>query len=101
MIFNYKALTDKGEQTEGVIEAFSVDVAINQLQKRGLIISKIHDSEKKKFTIPLLSFFGRVSNKDVVILSGQMATLFSAQISALRVFRLLGSQIENVTLQKY
>ena len=101
MIFNYKALTDKGEQTEGVIEAFSVDVAINQLQKRGLIISKIHDSEKKKFTIPLLSFFGRVSNKDVVILSRQMATLFSAQISALRVFRLLGSQIENVTLQKY
>ena len=45
MIFNYKALTDKGEKTEGVIEAFNVDIAITQLQKRGLIISEIHDSE--------------------------------------------------------
>ncbi len=30
-----------------------------------------------------------------------MATLFQAQVSALRVFRLLGSQVENPTLQKY
>ncbi|MFA5889246.1 MAG: type II secretion system F family protein [Candidatus Paceibacterota bacterium] len=101
MIFTYKALTDKGEQTEGIIEAYTVDVAINQLQRRGLVISEIHDTEEKKFKIPLWSIFNRVSNKDVVILSRQMATLFSAQISALRVFRLLGSQIENVTLQKY
>lgn len=101
MIFNYKAITDKGEQTEGIIEAYSVDVAINQLQKRGLVISEIHDTEEKKFKVPLWSIFNRVSNKDIVILSRQMATLFSAQISALRVFRLLGSQIENVTLQKY
>ena len=101
MIFNYKALNDKGEETQGVIEAFSVDIAINQLQKRGLVISEIHDTEEKKFKIPLFSFFNSVSNKDVVILSRQMATLFSAQISALRVFRLLGSQTENPTLQKY
>ena len=101
MIFNYKALNDKGEETQGVIEAFSVDIDINQLQKRGLVISEIHDTEEKKFKIPLFSFFNSVSNKDVVILSRQMATLFSAQISALRVFRLLGSQTENPTLQKY
>ncbi|MCX6702240.1 MAG: type II secretion system F family protein [Candidatus Zambryskibacteria bacterium] len=30
-----------------------------------------------------------------------MATLFQAQVSALRVFRLLGSQVDNPTLQKY
>ena len=30
-----------------------------------------------------------------------MATLFQAQVSALRIFRLLGSQNENKTLQKY
>ena len=101
MIFNYKALNDKGEKTEGVIEAYSVDVAISQLQKRGLIISEIHDTEEKKFEVSLLSIFNRVSNKDVVILSRQMATLFQSQISALRVFRLLSSQSGNLTLQKY
>jgi len=101
MIFNYKALNDKGEKTEGVIEAYSVDVAISQLQKLGLIISEIHDTEEKKFEVSLLSIFNRVSNKDVVILSRQMATLFQSQISALRVFRLLSSQSGNLTLQKY
>ena len=101
MIFKYKALNAKGEQKEGVIEAFNVDIAINQLQKSGLVISEIHDTEEKKFKVPLLSFFNRVSNKDIVILSRQMSTLFQAQVSALRVFRLLASQVENPTLQKY
>lgn len=101
MIFNYKALTDKGEKTEGVVEAFNVDIAINQLQKRGLVISEIHDTEENKFKVPLLSLFNHVSNKSIVILSRQMATLFQAQVSALRVFRLLGSQVDNPTLQKY
>ena len=34
MIFNYKAITNTGEQTEGTVEAFNVDLAINQLQKK-------------------------------------------------------------------
>ncbi len=101
MIFNYKAVTDKGEKAEGVIDAFNVDVAINQLQKRGLIISEIHSAEEKKFKVPLMDMFNRVSNKDVVILSRQMSTLFQAQIAALRIFRLLGVQVENLTLKKY
>lgn len=101
MIFNYKAFTEKGEMTEGVIDAYNVDIAINQLQKRGLIISEIHSNEEKKFKVPLFSFFNRVTNKDVVILSRQIATLFQAHVSALRIFRLLGGQADNVLLKKY
>ncbi len=101
MIFTYKAITNTGQETQGTIEAFSVDVAINQLQKSGLVISQIHSSEEKKFKVPLLSFFNRVSNKDVVILSRQMATLFEAKVSPLRVFRLLGEQVENPNLKRY
>ncbi len=99
MLFTYKAITNTGEKTAGSLEAFSQDVAISQLQKRGLVISEIHSQDEKKFN--LISFFNRVSNKDVVILSRQMATLFQAQVSALRVFRLLASQVENPTLQRY
>jgi type IV pilus assembly protein PilC len=42
-----------------------------------------------------LSFFDRVSNKDIVILSRQLATLFQAQVSANRIFRLLSSESDN------
>lgn len=103
MIFKYKALKPTGEQMEGVIEAFSEDSAINQLQKRDFTILEIHSDEKKDLGILnlSLSMFNRVSNKDIVILSRQMATLFSAQVSALRIFRLIGSQVDNPTLKKY
>jgi len=101
MIFTYKAFTKEGEETKGTAEAFSVDAAISQLQKRGLVISEIHAPNEKRLKISFLSLFNRVSNKDIVILSRQMATLFSAQISALRIFRLLASQVENSTLKKY
>ncbi|MBI4155758.1 MAG: type II secretion system F family protein [Candidatus Zambryskibacteria bacterium] len=101
MLFNYKALTNTGEKKDGQVEAINVDVAISQLQKRGLIISEIHSQDEKKLKFSFLSLFNRVSNKDIVILSRQMATLFQAQVSALRIFNLLGSQTENPTLQKY
>src|SRR3989338_11054729 len=102
MIFTYKAISNTGQESNGVIDAINVDVAINQLQKRGLVISQIHTDENKASPFDFLtSFFNRVSNKDIVILSRQMATLFQAQVSALRIFRLLGSQNENKTLQKY
>lgn len=101
MIFKYKAITNTGEQRSGTIEAFNVDIAINQLQKTGLIISQITSNEEKEFKIPLLSFMNRISNKDIVILSRQIATLFQAQVSALRIFRLLSEQAENPVLKKY
>src|SRR5690242_12417715 len=98
MLFNYKALTPAGESSKGEIEAISVDVAIGVLQKKGLVITEITAPEENKFSLSVLPFFNRVSHKDVVILSRQMATLFAAQISALRVFRLISSQVENAAL---
>lgn len=99
MLFIYKAIDNTGGETEGSIDALNKDVAISSLQRRGLVIKSIVSSEeqggllKKEF-----HFFERVKNKDVVILSRQIATLFAAQVSALRVFRLLSGESENPTL---
>ncbi len=102
MIFNYKAINKQGSASEGKIEAFNVDVAIKQLQSNGFIISEIHaEEEQSSFNIPLSSFFNKVTNKDVVIMSRQIATLFTAQVSALRVFRLISEQVDNQLLKKY
>ena len=102
MLYKYTAISQSGEKTEATIEAISADVAISVLQKRGLIISEIRGTDEKKFSIfGDITFFSHVSNKEIVILSRQMATLFQAQVSALRIFRLLASQVENKLLQKY
>lgn len=100
MLFNYKAIDRDGSETSGSVDAINIDVAINSLQKRGLIISSIAPSDEAKGFSRSLVLFEHVSNKDIVILSRQMATLFGAQVSALRIFRLLASEVANGMLRK-
>ena len=100
MIFNYKAISTDGSKKEGTIEAVSIDVAIGSLQKRNLVLSDITPVEDKSFLERNISFFDRVTSKDIVILSRQMSTLFEAQVSALRVFELLSSQSEKPSVRR-
>ncbi len=99
MLFNYKVIDKDGNKSQGSIDAVSVDVAISSLQRRNFVISSINPAEGgKSFFKRDISFLTRISNKDVVVLSRQMATLFEAQVSALRVFRLLSTEVENKLL---
>lgn len=99
MLFNYKALESSGKRTAGSIEAVSIDVAVDSLQKRGLIIAEIEPAEKESW-LSKIKFGSGVSHKEIVMLSRQMATLFEAQVSALKVFVLLSGEIENEVLRK-
>lgn len=98
MLFNYEAVDTAGSKKNGSIDAVNVDIAISSLQRRGLVLVTIKESSDVGIFSKNLSFFERVSAKDVVILSRQLSSLFSAQISALRIFRLLSTEIENHAL---
>lgn len=98
MLFNYNAVDQSGNENKGSIDAISIDVAISSLQRRGLVIKEVVPADKKSFFGRDIEWFSHVSNKDVVVLSRQLATLFEAQVSALRVFRLLSAEAENKTL---
>ena len=76
-----------------------MDVAISSLQRRGLVIVSIDPADKKSFLEKNVPFFSGVPTRDIVILSRQMATLFDAEVSALRTFRLLATETENKELQ--
>ena len=100
-LFIYKAIDAEGKDVEGSIDAINRDIAISAVQRRGLIISSIESSEDD---VPFLqrgiTIFERVSQRDIVILSRQVATLFEAQVSALKVFGLLASESESPLLQR-
>ncbi|MCK4386982.1 MAG: type II secretion system F family protein [Candidatus Pacebacteria bacterium] len=100
MLFKYKSVDKDGAEKEGRIEAINEGVAISSLQDRGFIITQIEPAGKKNLWNLEISFFEKVSNKDIVILSKQISTLFGAQVSALRVFRLLADESENSVLRK-
>ena len=94
MLFKYKAVDDKGTEKVGEIDAANQDVAISGLQRRGLIVISIKsEAEKKSFLS--LSFFEKVPMRQIVILSRQIATLFEAQVSALKAFTMLSTNADN------
>ncbi len=97
MLFKYKALDEGGLNKEGEIDAPNRDMAISGLQRRGLVVISMKDEDENKSFFSL-SLFEKISNKDVVILSRQIATLFEAQVSALKAFTMLSINTENKLL---
>ena len=102
MEFHYEALDGAGKAQAGVVNAATQDGAIQMLQRRGFTITKIEGGKATGIEAILgsISFGNRVKPRDVVILSRQLATLFEAQISALRIFRLLSEQADKPFLRK-
>jgi len=101
MLFNYEAIDATGAKKNGSIDAVNVDIAISSLQRRGLVLTTIKEADAASGLLAMnIAWFDRVSTKDVVILSRQLSTLFEAQVSALRIFRLLGGESENKVLSK-
>ena len=103
MLFTYTAIDNTNIQREGTVEAPTIDAAIAAVQKRGYTLVSIDEVASKQGLAGLFnvkfSFFPSISNKEIVILSRQIATLFQAQVSPLRIFRLLSAESGNDQLQ--
>jgi type IV pilus assembly protein PilC len=97
-LFKYTALDKDGNERQGTIDAVNMDVAIAALQRRELILSGIDPAQSTSLLSTKLSFFNRITNADVVMLSRQVTTLFEAQVSALRAFRLLAAEARTAVL---
>jgi len=104
MLFTYSALDKTNIQREGTVEAPSIDAAIAAVEKRGYTITAIDPIAEQSPLQKLLNIdfalFQGVSNKDIVIMSRQISTLFTAHVSPLRVFRLLSAEVPNKQLQR-
>jgi len=92
-LYTYTGFEQGGAERTGTVEAVNQDLAIASLQRRGLIISKIEESGAGGGLLSMrIGIFERVKNEDVVMVSRQITTLFEAQVSALRAFKLLAAE---------
>ena len=99
MQFKYVAFDTTGKQIDGTVDAVSLEIAITSLQRRNLVVSSIKPTEEKGLLNARIHFFNPIKNKDIVVLSRQVSTLFAAQVSALRVFKLLATESTNKDLR--
>ena len=101
MLFKYEALTPEGEKKSGSIEAANIEIAINSIQRRNLIVVFVKPIEK---SIPIfkrrIKFFERVNFRDITLLSRQLSTLFESKVPVLDSLKLLASQSETRLLKE-
>lgn len=100
MLFIYKAVTKEGRETSGDIDAQNQDAAINALQRSGLVVVSVRDADKKGLFEFDINILNRVSQKEISIISRQIATLLEAHVTALKTFRLIASESENPMIAK-
>ena len=100
MQFNYKARTSQGEGRSGVVEARSLDAAIEVLQRSNLIVTEIRPEGASPLLARRIMFFERVKQRDIVIFSRQLSTLFQAKVAVTQSLRTLAAETESVSLQK-
>ena len=68
MKYNYQARTQSGELSTGAVEAATLDIAVSSLQRRGLIVVSLEPEEDRSLGGRSFNLFGRVKQKDIVIL---------------------------------
>lgn len=97
-IFEYKARTKDGEVRSGIIETSSQEAALEALQRQNLTVTLLE--EKARLSFFEMRLGGGVKQKDVVIFSRQLATLFEAQIPIVESLRTVISETSNTTFRE-
>lgn len=100
-IYDYKALDTAGKSVKGAIDAENAKAARQKLKKQGIMVTDIWEkstaSSSRDVKIPFLS--GRVGQREVTLMTRQLASLIKANIPLVECLNALTDQIENETLK--
>ncbi|HOC58764.1 MAG TPA: type II secretion system inner membrane protein GspF [Smithellaceae bacterium] len=103
-VYEYVALDEKGHERKGFVDASGVAAARQQLRDEGIYPVRIAQAREKKSSAMAgaleISFFQKVSAKEVSIFTRQLSTLLGAGIPLVPSFSVLLAQTKNPLLQK-
>lgn len=101
MKLHYKARTKDGELQVGSIEASTKEAAVSILSSHNLFLLSLDSDENKNWfdLSRVLDIFNRVSAKDLMIFTRQLATLLSAKIPLAEALKTLERQTRQANLK--
>ena len=95
MKFNYQARDKKGQTQVGVVEASSRESAFQLLGRSGLVITVLEEAGSRPIYARRIAFFDRVSSKDLVLFSRELAILFRSKVSLIESLETIAKQTEH------
>jgi len=99
-IYQYKARTPSGELKKGTIEAANEEAAASLLAEYGLVITYLGPEKEAFDWEKLLRAFQRVSVKEKVVFTRQLATMINAGLPIIQALKSLINQTRNKTFQE-
>ncbi len=98
--FEYRVRTPEGEVRNGLITASSEEAALDALQENRLTVVAIREAAAPSFLERGVIFGAGIKQKDVVIFSRQLATLFEARIPIAQALKTLMSEADKPALRR-
>src|SRR5947209_3206929 len=100
-MYDYKAFAADGKAAKGVVEAENQKAARTKLKKQGLMVSEMREkSAAKPNTSGQIPFFGgKVSGREVALMTRQLASLIKANIALVEALNAMVEQTENERLK--
>ena len=99
MKFNYQARTKKGEVRTGRVEASSKETAATLLQKHDLYVTFLEEAAPPIYA-KRIKFFEKISKKDIVLFSRQLAIMFQSKVPLVESLRVLSAQAKNTNFRE-
>ncbi len=97
-VYVWVAQTRKGRKLKGELEAADERIAMGQLKRRNLSVTKLKPKPKDLFEN--ISFLQpRVSSKDIVVFTRQFSTMIDAGLPLVQGLTILAEQSENKTFK--
>ena len=100
--FSYLAKSQSGSTIQGFITAPNEDIAITDLQSKGLIIISLKSTNQQSVFKQDLEIFNRVSDRELVVFSRILATFLEVQIPLVEALSLknLPNETQQVLLNE-
>jgi type II secretory pathway component PulF len=99
MKFNYQSRTKTGEVQTGIVEASNREAAFKVLKTHGLYVTVLEEVATPIYASKI-KFFERISSRDIVVFSRQLAIMFKSKVPFTEIFQTLAQQTKNVSFKE-
>ncbi len=99
MKFNYQSRTKNGEVRAGEIEASSKVAAIALLKRKGMYVTFLEEAKAPAYAKEI-KLFERISQKEIVLFSRQLAIMFKSKIPLVESLQVLSMQAKGADFQE-
>lgn len=97
--YSYLVRNRLGENLKGIVDAPSLELASEALREKGFIIISLKRKERSFWYLLTNRFLNRITAKDIVLFSRQLAVMAGATLPLVQSLQILGKQTDNLNLK--